>query len=58
MKNVEMTVKGNELIIKVDLTKSFGMSGSGKTEIIASTQGNVKIEGKEGMFVGLNVYKK
>ncbi len=37
MKNVEMTVEGNILTIKVDLTKEFGPSTSGKTIIIAST---------------------
>ena len=31
MKNVEMTVTGNILTIKVDLSKEFGPSASGKT---------------------------
>ncbi len=31
MKNVEMTVEGNILTIKVELTKEFGPSSSGKT---------------------------
>ena len=30
MKNVEMKVEGNILTIKVDLTKDFGPSSSGK----------------------------
>lgn len=58
MKNIEITVEGNNLVIKIDLTKSFGRSSSGKSEIIASTEGNVGIEGKPKMFIGLNVYKK
>ena len=58
MKNVEMNTEGNILIIKVDLTKEFGPSSSGKTIIIASTEGNVAIEGHEEIKVGLNVYKK
>jgi hypothetical protein len=41
MKNVEMTVEGTILTIKVDLSKEFGPSSSGKTIIIASTEGNV-----------------
>ena len=57
MKNVEMTVAGNILTIKVDLTKEYGPSSSGKTLIIASTEGNVAIEGREEK-VGLNVYRK
>ena len=40
MKNVEMTVEGTMLTIKVDLSKEFGPSASGKTIIIASTEGN------------------
>ena len=43
MKNVEMTVEGTVLTIKVDLSKEFGPSASGKTTIIASTEGNVTI---------------
>ena len=58
MKNVEMTVENNILTIKVDLTKEFGLSSSGKTTIIATTEGNVSIEGDEEKKVGLNVYKK
>jgi hypothetical protein len=58
MENVEITVEGNILIMKVDLTKDFGPSSSGKTIIIASTEGNVAIDGHEEAKVGLNVYRK
>lgn len=58
MKNVEMTVEGNILTIKVDLTRELGPSSSGKTLIIASTEGNVSIPDREEVKVGLNVYKK
>ena len=58
MKNVEMTVEGHILTIKVDLTKEFGPSSSGKTIIIASTEGNVAVEGLEEAKIGLNVYRK
>jgi hypothetical protein len=57
MKNVEMRVEGNILTIKVDLSKEFGPSASGKTTIIASTEGNVAVPDREEK-VGLNVYKK
>jgi hypothetical protein len=57
MKNVEMTVSGNILTIKVDLTKEFGPSASGKTTIIASTEGNITVPEREEK-VGLNVYRK
>ncbi|MCX5829078.1 MAG: hypothetical protein NTV58_13905 [Deltaproteobacteria bacterium] len=58
MKNVEMKVEGNILTIKVDLSKEFGPSSSGKTIIIASSEGNVAIPEKEEIKIGLNVYKK
>ena len=57
MKNVEMKVDGNTLTIKVDLTKEFGPSSSGKTIIIASTEGNVSLADRDEK-VGLNVYRK
>ena len=57
MKNVEMKVEGNVLTIRVDLSKEFGPSSSGKTTIIASTEGNVAIPDREEK-VGLNVYRK
>lgn len=57
MKNVEMFIEGTMLTIKVDLSKTFGPSASGKTIIIASTEGNVTIPDREEK-VGLNVYRK
>ncbi len=58
MKNVEMTIEENILTIKVDLTKEFGPSSSGKTIIIASTEGNISIPDDEEKKVGLNIYTK
>ncbi len=57
MKNVDMTIEGNILTLKVDLSKDFGKSSSGKSIIIASTEGNYAIPGREEK-VGLNVYRK
>lgn len=57
MKNVDMTIEGNILTLKVDLSKDFGQSSSGKSIIIASTEGNYAIPGREEK-VGLNVYRK
>ena len=57
MRNVETEVKGNILNIKIDLVKTFGPSKSGKTIIIASTDGNVKVDGAD-VTLGLNCYKK
>ena len=57
MKNVDIIVEGTILTIKVDLSKEFGPSASGKTIIIASTEGNVTIPNREEK-IGLNVYRK
>ena len=57
MKNGLMTVEGNVLTIRVDLSKEFGPSASGKTIIIASTEGSVFVPDREEK-VGLNVYRK
>jgi hypothetical protein len=58
MKNVEMKVEGTILTIRVDLSKEFGPSSSGKTVIISSTEGNVSVPTREEIKVGLNIYKK
>ena len=55
MKNVEITQEGTKLIITVDLSKEFGRSASGKTTIVATTEGNQKVG---DVYIGLNVYKK
>ncbi len=57
MKNVDLSVEGTMLTIKVDLAKEFGPSSSGKTTIIATTEGNVSLPGREEK-IGLNIYKK
>jgi hypothetical protein len=57
MKNVEMTVEGDILTLTVDVSKEFGPSKSGKTIIVASTEGNKSVPGRNEK-VGLNIYKK
>lgn len=56
MKNVEMKVVGDILTITVDLSKEYGESGSGKSIVIASTEGNVSVPEKDGIKIGLNIY--
>jgi hypothetical protein len=60
MKNVDVKVEGNTLILKIDLTKIQGPSASGKTTIIGTTGGNqvvAEIDGKP-VTLGLNCYTK
>lgn len=58
MKNCEMKLNGNILTITVDISKEFGVSSSGKSIIIGSTEGNVSIPEKDDIKIGLNVYRK
>ena len=57
LKNIQMTVNGDKLIITVDLTQEFGPSSSGKSITIASTEENISVPGREDVKVGLNIYK-
>ena len=57
VKNIETVIDGNKLVITVDLSKSFGPSKSGKTIIIASSEGNKPIKDGDGAVLGLNVYR-
>jgi len=57
MKNVTMKVEGSKLVIEVDLSQDLGPSKSGKTVLIASSEGNVSIPGREDVKIGLNVYR-
>jgi hypothetical protein len=52
-----MTVEGEILTIKIDLSKNFGSSKSGKTIIVASTDGNVTLPGRVEERMELNVYR-
>ena len=56
MVNIKHEIKGSKLIIEVDLNQRHGPSSSGKTEIIASTQGNAQLG--SGIAFGLNVFAK
>jgi len=58
LKNVDMTVEGSTLVIKIDLNKEFGLSSSGKSIIIASTEGSMSLPDNSEVKIGLNVYKK
>ena len=62
MKNIQTKVDAKGILtITVDLNKEFGPSVSGKTIIVASTQGNQAIgtaKSGEVVQVGVNVYRK
>lgn len=56
MENLKTEVKGNMLIMTVDLSKDLGPSKSGKSTLIATTAGNVQVA--PGVMAGINIYKK
>ena len=60
IKNIDMVVKDNKLVITVDLTEEHGLSKSEKNVIIATTGGNADVPGMEekDVKIGLNVYRK
>ena len=58
MKNCEMKLDGNILTITIDISKEFGVSSSGKSIIIGSSEGNVSIPGNDDIKIGINVYRK
>lgn len=58
MKNVNVTVKGDILILEVNLKERLGKSASGKTTIVATTEGNVSVPGFPDIKLGLNCYTK
>lgn len=57
MKNVDLKVTGDKLVITVDLSKSYGLSASGKSTTVATTAGNVSVPGREEVKIGLNIYR-
>lgn len=56
MKNINIKTEGSTLTLTIDLGKTHGPSHSGKSIIIATTNGNVAIA--PGISMGLNIYKK
>ena len=57
MLNVKPRIEGTRLIIEVDLSQNCGFSASGKSLIVASTQGNVALPGQPDIKMGLNIYR-
>lgn len=55
--NVQAEVQDGLLVLTIDLSQTFGLSGSGKSVIIASTGGNVSLPGVGEVKIGLNVYR-
>lgn len=55
MFNVSTKVAGTVLTITIDVSKAGTRSASGKSDVIASTKGNVVLA--DGLRLGLNLYR-
>jgi hypothetical protein len=56
MKNVKYVIDGDKLKIEVDLTEEHGLSSSGKSIIVATSEGPFRVPGREER-IGLNIYR-
>lgn len=56
MKNLNVSVKGSICTVTFDLTKLQGPSKTGKTTVVATTEGNISIPGHEDVKLGVNAY--
>ncbi len=57
--NIEASIsKDGKLTLVVDLTKRLRPSKTGKTTIVASSDGNKQLDGTGGVVIGLNIYTK
>jgi flagellar basal body L-ring protein FlgH len=56
MRNVETSVTGDILTIKINLKATPKASASGKSNVIGSTEGNVSVPGFPEVKLGVNCY--
>jgi predicted transport protein len=59
MADVKVKVKGDEIVITMPFNKKGKPSGSGKSNVHASTNGNVEVEAEgfdKPLKVGINIY--
>jgi hypothetical protein len=53
VKGINGTMEGKLLTITIDTTQDFGPSKSGKTDVVATTQGTARLG--NGLMLGLNL---
>lgn len=58
-KGIKRTIQGNKMILEIDLSANHGPSSTGKTDIIGTTEGFVKLDGDhDGVSMTVMVCKK
>jgi hypothetical protein len=55
--NIGVSVEGDIITLTMDKNMALGMSGSGKSMIVATTRGNASVPGTD-LTLGLNLYRK
>ena len=55
-KGITVTTEGDDVVIRFNATGNYGPSKSGKTQVIATTSGNVTLP--NGVVIGVNAYRK
>ena len=53
--NIKLSLDGDVLTITIKIPKTGVVSASGKSEVLASSRGN--IDAGDGMKLGLNLYR-
>jgi hypothetical protein len=54
----ELSEDGNTLVLTIDLTQDQGPSYSGKTRIVATTNGNMKVPEHSDILISVNAYRR
>jgi hypothetical protein len=57
LKNVKFSYEGDILVLKIDLSKSLGVSQSGKSELVASTGSKFGVPLPTGETLNVSVFK-
>jgi hypothetical protein len=58
MFGMQMKREGKKLTIVVDLGGEGVPSSSGKSVVLAGTEGSAKVPGDDGLQINLNIYRK
>ena len=54
----EVSEDGNTLVLTIDLMQDQGLSYSGKTQIVATTNGNIKVPEHSDIVISVNAYRR
>lgn len=57
MQNCKVTTKGTKVLIELDLDAEGIESKTGKSIVLASTNGNIDVPGAPGVRVGVNMFR-